>query len=161
MKTIQWRHQWDADADEDADANTLIDFTGDPGMTIQGPTEEADINVIIKRFGIQDGSQLPYWNNAQGIYGDISEFPQDPTEIANIMRDADLRFKLLPADVRQRFPSPEALFDFIADPENKAEARKLGLFKPEEVPKPEPEPMKVRVVNDTPEKSSKEDKGAK
>lgn len=143
---MKWRKQWDDIGNADAEAETLLIIT-DPGMTLQAPAEEADINVIIKRFGITDGSApLPYWSSQAGLYGDISEFPQDPTEIANIMRDAELRFMALPGDVRQRFTTPQDLFEFLGDEKNADEARKLGLLKPIEPKPPEPEPMRVRVV---------------
>lgn len=125
MNNKDWRIQWD-EYDTESE-NSGIVFT-EPSMTMQEHAEDADINVIMKRFGVTDGSQLPYFASAAGIYGDISEFPQDPTEIANILRDADLRFRALPAEIRQRYPSPEDLFTFLADDANADEARKLGLL---------------------------------
>lgn len=126
---MEFKQQWDSQASETDRANTRIDFAGDPGCTKQAPKDDTDINVIIRRFGITDGSQLPYWTNPRAIYADISEFPQDPTELANIMRDAEIRFMALPADIRSRFPTPGALFAFANDPKNTEEAIKLGILR--------------------------------
>lgn len=148
---ITWRIAWDRfDTTREASG---IDFKNSPSMTLQEHTEDADINVIMQRFGIKDGSVLPYWPAANGIYGDLTEFPQDPTEIANIMRDAQLRFAMLPATIRQRYPTPEALFDFLSDPDNEPEARKYGLLeeKAPEPPKPEIVPPKAPEAPKTPD----------
>lgn len=128
--TLKWRNQWDEKADAVERATTEIDFTGDPGKTIQEPTEDADINVLVKRFGIVDGSQLPRWADPKALYGDVSEFPQDPTEVANIMRDAEVRFLTLPADIRERFNNPGRLYKWLEDSKNDDEAVRIGLLKP-------------------------------
>lgn len=125
---IQWRAQWDYQEDAIAREATDIDFTGDPGKTLQAPAEEADINVIIKRFGVKDGSRLPKWQDQNSIYGDFSNFPTDPVEIAERLRQGDLAFKALPAELRNRFQSGPRLYNWLADPKNTEEAVTLGLF---------------------------------
>jgi hypothetical protein len=126
--TIKWRDQWDDDADQIERERTAIDFTGDPGMTRQEPAEDSDINVLMKRMGVTDGAVLPYWQSPRALYGDFSEFPQDPTELANIMRDADVRFMTLPADIRERFNNPAGLLKFMENPKNIDEAVRMGLL---------------------------------
>lgn len=132
--TIKWRSQWADNDDEDKIAKTTaLDFTGTTTIVDQEAAEDTDINVIMKRFGVKDGSALPYWDDPKGIYGDISQFPQDPTELANIMLEGQRRFMGLPANVRQRYPSPEALFEFLSNDDNHREARELGLLRPETI----------------------------
>lgn len=121
--------QWDTIAMQQMSDSSAIDCSNDPGVTQQAPAEETDINVIIKRFGITDGSQLPYWPDSRAIYGDISGYPDDPTELANMMRSAELNFLRLPADVRERFSSPDRLIKFLDDPKNEKEAIEMGLLK--------------------------------
>lgn len=108
---------------------SAIDFTGDPGKTLQEPKEDADINILMKRFGVKDGSALPYFTSPKAMYGvDFSEFPTDPQAIADMMHEGQLAFMRLPADLRQRYQTPEALFKFMEQPDNYEEAVKLGLL---------------------------------
>lgn len=113
---------------------TAIDFTDDPGRTIQEPTEDADINVLMKRMGVKDGSALPYFENPRGLYGDFTDMPEDPVELAEMLRQGNLAFMRIPAAVRQRYATPEELFDWMADNDNYDEAVKLGLLEPKKTP---------------------------
>lgn len=124
---VVWRNQWNST--RTGPEYEGIDFTGDPGMTLQAPAEEANINVIMKRFGVTNGSVLPHWGPGEGIYDDISEFPDDPTELANILREGELRFIMLPSDIRDRFQTPAKLWDWINDAKNHEQAVELGLLK--------------------------------
>lgn len=124
----------DQETHSDADA---IDFTGDPGLTIQEPKEDSDINVLMKRMGVTDGSKLPRFENPMAIYGDFTELPDDPTEMANMMREGNLAFMRLPAELRKRYETPEKLFEFMNDDSNYEEAVKLGLLQKRPAPKPD------------------------
>jgi hypothetical protein len=115
-------------------AHTAIDFTGDPGKTLQEPADDADINILMKRMGVTDGSQLPYFQNPRAMYGDFTEVPTDPTELANMVRAAELEFMMIPAEIRQRYRGPEDLFNYLNNPENYDEAVKLGLLAERETP---------------------------
>jgi len=125
---ITWRLQWDYDADAIEREATNIDFTGDPGKTIQEPAEDADINVLMQRFGVKDGSILPYWYAPANMYGDYSNMPDDPVLIANILRDGEIAFMMLPAKIRQRFGSGPELYNWLSDVKNNEEAVELGLL---------------------------------
>jgi hypothetical protein len=64
----------------------------------------------------------------------------------NAVRDAQVEFLRVPADVRARFNNdPGRLMAFLEDDRNRDEARKLGFLKPVEVVPP---PLSVRVVPD-------------
>jgi hypothetical protein len=129
MKTsIQWRNPYDADENAYFDEITQIDFTGDPGMTMQAPAEEQDINIIMKRFGVKDGSRLPYWQDANAMYGDFSNIPHDPVEVAETIRLGNNAFAALPADIRRNFESGGHLYNWLQDPKNKDKATDLGLL---------------------------------
>lgn len=107
---------------------TAIDFTGDPGKTVQEPAEDADINILMQRMGVRDGGVLPHFDNPQMFYGDFTNLPDTPQEMADILYHGELAFRRLPATVRQRYRTPEELFTFMNDPENYDEAVKIGLL---------------------------------
>lgn len=125
------------------DESTGIDYTGDPGKTLQAPAEEQDINVIMKRFGITDGSILPRWHDPHAIYGDFSDMPADPVEAHELLRLGEITFMTLPADIRQRFGTGAQLHNWLMDDKNTDEAIKLGLL----AKNPTPPLPKVEVVS--------------
>lgn len=125
---MKWRNPYDEDENEYIALLTNIDCTGDPGMTMQAPAEEQDINVIMKRFGIKDGSRVPYWTDPNAIYGDFSEMPLDPVEAAEILRRGEVEFMTLPANIRKNFDSGAELYNWMQDPKNTKEAVTLGLL---------------------------------
>lgn len=126
------RTQNDTDHDNDVVGKlTAIDFTYDPGRTIQEPAQDADINVLMKRMGVKDGSVLPHFSRPQMLYGDFSLLTDDPVELAEIMRLGAIEFQKLPATLRNRFEgSPEKLLSFMNDDANYEEAVELGLLAP-------------------------------
>lgn len=114
------------------------------GKTIQSSKDEADINTIVKRFGltaqVPQNVRTPLNIDFDGVF--------DYQSAMNTIIDADRAFMRMPADVRKRFGNDAAEFvDFVSDPKNQDEARKLGIALPvvvEEVPVPVP----VRVIVD-------------
>lgn len=120
----------------DVDAESLA--TGltceDPSLAVQSEKDDADINVIVKRFGIT--GHLP-----QGM---VPPSFQDFTEVFDFrsaieaVREAEGKFMQLPADVRSRFRNdPQEFVAFCSEltPDGSAlknleEMRKLGLAVP-------------------------------
>lgn len=104
----------------------------DPSLTQQQFAEDADINTIVRRFGITgklpEGVRLP-------SYGDFTGVSDFRSAIAAI-EQAEAAFMQMPANVRARFDNdPGAFVDFCSDDRNYAEAQALGLVKvPEQVP---------------------------
>lgn len=99
----------------------------DPSRTVQSQKEEADINVIVKRFGIT--GQLP-----QGVkvptFGDFMVVDDYRTAIEAV-REAQKSFLKMPSEVRDRFHNDPQLFvEFCNDARNLDEMRKLGLAVP-------------------------------
>lgn len=118
-----------------------IDLSDAKPMTKQEFRDECDINNIMAKF-VRTG-QLP---PAVGIarYGDFSSVGtyQESLEVLRIARQ---QFDALPSKVRDRFRNdPALMLSFIADKDNLAEAKSLGLLKEEEAP---PAPVKVEVIN--------------
>lgn len=100
------------------------------GMTQQQFAEEADINTIVRRFGLT--GELPE-NVRVPQYGDFTGIA-DYKDAMNAVRAADEAFMELPAEVRYKFANdPQRLLEFVADGKNREEAQKLGLLKEPEV----------------------------
>lgn len=104
-----------------------LTFIGE-GRTKQSFKAECDVNNIVARFlktGVIDAM-----NKHAPKYGDCTglEFQAGMESIIK----AENAFKSLPAQLRDRFQNdPGQFLDFVQNDENREEARKLGLLKPE------------------------------
>lgn len=126
MTKKRWRTQYD-------DAKR-VDLKIDPRENMTDPSygDECDINRILARY--QQGQPLPI-STRIGRYGDFAEAP-DFMRAQEIIRTATEQFDSLPSSVRTRFENrPEKFLDFVHDPANLQEARKLGLLKEQLEPK--------------------------
>lgn len=117
----------------------------DPTLAQQHFREETDINTIVKRFkltgALPENVRMPVYEDFTGVF--------DFHSAMNAMRIAQEAFDKMPAEVRSRFANdPGAFVDFTANRDNLAEARKLGLVPPEELPEPEAAPMRVQIVEE-------------
>lgn len=147
---IKWRHQYDRERDELEGELAATTFEAD-GLTHQSFAEDADINVLAKRFGL-DKATMPVAPIDPRYYGDFSDVPDLRTAL-DLVRDAENRFMDLPAPLRAKFDnSPAKMWRFVNDPDNAHEAVRLGLLRapdpepgstivqPEQTPNPEPTP---------------------
>lgn len=105
----------------------------DPSLAVQDQADEADINTIVRNFGITgklpQSVRVPTYGDFEGI--------DDYREAIEAVRAADASFMAMPAEVRSRFGNdPAAFVDFCSDPSNLPEMRKLGLAVPEAAPAP-------------------------
>lgn len=124
--------------DRDAASDATGTFNDEPSMTKQSFAEEADINTIVRRFGLT--GQLP--NDVRvPMNGDFTEVTNFH-EAMQLVVEAREAFMEMPADVRARFGNdPGAFVDFASNPDNKEEARRLGLLVPEAVIEPATKPV--------------------
>lgn len=118
-----------------------LDCSDSPSLTVQSEKEDADINTIVRRFGITGtvpaGLAVPTYQDFEGIF--------DFQSALNAVIEAEKLFNALPADVRSRFQNdPQKYVEFCSDSKNIDEMRKLGLAIPEKMPDA---PMRVEVVN--------------
>lgn len=146
MKPPFVRSAYNYDHDQVSD-QTGITFT-EPSLTKQSFTEDADINVIVKRYGVT--GTLPQDYRAP-MYGDFTNIG-DYREALEAVMDAQERFMEIPADLRAKFRNdPQELLDFLADSKNRDEAIKLGLI---------PKPAEPELVEDppAPKKDTKQSK---
>lgn len=97
----------------------------DKSLAQQSFKEEADINEIVRRFGLT--GQLPDVVH-QPRYADYDQVMDYHTAM-NAVRQAQEGFDALPADIRNRFQNdPQQLLEFLADSNNRDEAFELGLI---------------------------------
>lgn len=122
-----------------------------PSMTRQADAIDADINTIVRRFGLTGTvPQVPL----PPTYQDF-ESVFDFQSAQNTIRQAQESFNALSADVRNRFNNNPHLFvAFCQNPDNIDDMRKMGLAVPKKEPVPEPPPMRVEVVNPKPSGST-------
>lgn len=117
------------------DTNKVSDETGlacdEPSRTRQDQAHEADINTIVRNFGVTGA--VPQSVRVP-LYGDFTEVG-DYRDALHAVMSAQASFNAMPAEVRSRFQNDPALFvDFCNDPENLPEMRKMGLAVPAPVP---------------------------
>jgi len=95
-----------------------------PDRAKQSMKDQCDINFIMSRY-LRSGN-IDWASKHQGSYGDIE--PLDFHEAMGIVAKAKEMFADLPSAVRKRFSNePRSFLEFLHDPANQAEARKLGL----------------------------------
>lgn len=104
----------------------------DVSLAKQSFAEEADINTIVRRFGLSGelpvGARMP-------TYGDFA-LVNDFKTAMDALALANESFEAMPAAIRARFHNDPAEFvDFCSNDENIDEARKLGLVPAAEVVK--------------------------
>lgn len=96
----------------------------DESLAQQHQKEEADINTIVRRFGLT--GQLPD-NVRIPQYGDFTGITDYQTAL-NAVKAADEAFMELTADIRSRFENdPEKFVEFCLNAENSEELVKMGL----------------------------------
>lgn len=115
---------------------------GGPSMTRQDMADECDINLIMARYpgGIPPGAVI-----SEPVYLDLTQSPASLMEAMNTMKDAEMAFMRLPADIRRTFDNNPMLFvEYASDPENLDQMRLWELAAP--LPA-EPPPVKVEITN--------------
>lgn len=121
----QWRDQNESE-DETAQHAPVIECT-DPSLVQEHYAEDADINNIVRLYGIKDGAVPPAAMDPK-YFGDFSDGIDLMTAMNNV-REAKERFEALPADIRKRFRhDPAELYDFVSNPDNAEESVRLGLL---------------------------------
>jgi len=100
-----------------------------PSLTQQSQTQDADINQIVKRFGLT--GQLPD-NLKTPTYDDWTDV-MDYEGALNRVRDAQDNFMKMPAGIRSRFDNdPQKFLEYATDPKNMDGLREMGLAKAKE-----------------------------
>lgn len=118
-----------------------------PDLTEQTHIAECDVNNIIKKF--RKTGQLSHVRSAAaGQYSDLADL--DFETMQNGILHAKHLFEQIPSEIRNRFGhDPQALIEFIRDPENHEEAVKLGLMAKREPAKPTVEQTLEQIAQNT------------
>lgn len=129
--------------------------TGSDSPTVQSLKDEADIKVLVKRFGLTgviSGVQMP---PALTEFSEVFDFQSS----MNVIRRAQESFSAMSAETRAEFNNDPARYvRFCSDRDSKGNLknlvrmREMGLAVPEKEVPPIPPPMKVEVVNPVPVK---------
>lgn len=95
-----------------------------PSLTQQSQAEDADINTIVRRFGLTGtvpiNHRLPQEGDFEGVF--------DYKSAMDAITAAQSNFNRYPAAIRARFDNdPGKFVDFCEDKNNLPELRKLGL----------------------------------
>lgn len=123
---MKWREQWDEEGDAIARSESDITPKGE-SLTQQSHAADADLNTIVARFGITDGTIPPQALDPR--YFAETDDTLDLRKSLEMARDAQARFEALPVAIRKQFGyDPAELYDFVSNPANAEEAVKLGLL---------------------------------
>lgn len=103
----------------------------DPSLAVQEQRDDADINNIVRRFGLT--GELPVASRValpEGVFYDNCDY----RECLDVVNAAQKSFASMPASVRNRFGNDAAAFvEFAENPDNLDECIKLGLAPPKVV----------------------------
>lgn len=139
---FNYRHQYD-DARDAIERAASDSYNTEPSMTMQHFTEDADINITLKRFGVTDGSILPALDLANvdpRWYGDFTDAVDLKTALDR-MRTAEQHFMQLPAELRAMFNNNWSdLATWMENPANIDKAIELKLLTRAPAPAPAPAP---------------------
>ena len=120
-----------------------------PSLTKQSFTKECNVNTIMEKY--QKTGAIEHVNKNEASYGYASG--QDFSEAMAIIATGKTMFEELPSSIRTKFQNDPAQFlDFVQDPNNLEEMRKLGLAtqKSKTTP-PDPLAKPQNVATATPE----------
>jgi phage internal scaffolding protein len=128
----------------------VLTDVGGPSRTKQSFADSTDINNIMAGY-IHNGV-IDHVNERQPQYANLigaSDFHTAQVQI----RAAIESFEALPGSIRDRFDNdPHSFLEFVHDPDNLPEMRKMGLANPErpkKAPEAPPQPSEPLPVGDT------------
>lgn len=136
---------------DDKRSEKFATVNNEDSMTQQSDKDEANINILMERYA-QTG-QIPQMLEP-GKFGDFSEVV-DFRGAQEAIRAANEAFAEVPAKIRKQFDNdPAQFYEFVNDPNNLDELRKMGLAAPlpETLPPQDnaPPPQETRYSDDGP-----------
>jgi len=124
---MRFRRKYDVAASTRARVNARV-RNEEPSMTQQSAAADCDLNVLVKRFGIDQGPLAPVPVDPR-YYGEFDDSLDLSTALGRV-REATNRFNLLPASLRAEFNNdPGLLWEWVNNPDNWPEAVEMGLLK--------------------------------
>lgn len=133
---MQFRKHFGYDTEKASNEAALQPDEHGESLTIQSHSEDADINVLMRRFKVT--GQLPQIERLPS-YGDFTGISDYRTALHAVM-DAEDQFLKLPAELRAKYQNDPQLFLEAVDSGSASEAlRAVGLLpKVEAAPPPPP-----------------------
>ena len=111
------------------------EYINGPGEAEQSHERACNINNIVKRF--QKTGTLEHQSKHEARYDDVTG--ADFTTMMNIVANANSMFEELPSSIRDKFNhNPAEFFDYVQNPQNKAEAVTLGIMSEDDNYSPAP-----------------------
>lgn len=109
-------------------------FPNTPYVAVQQQFKDhCDLNKIVAKYKTTGRWQEVVMAGKGGVYADISAIGDYQESVEKVLK-ANNAFMTLPAEIRVRFNNdPGELLQFIQDPRNFEEGKKLGLFKATQV----------------------------
>lgn len=110
--------------------NTLDDYTKpeNASLTIQEAARDTDINELARRFGVTQLATI-FRADDPAFYGDASAVPRDLNDAYEQLRDANTKFNMLDANIREKFGNNYREYvSWVNDEKNYEEAINLGLL---------------------------------
>lgn len=99
-------------------------FCNDPSRAIQSQKDEANINTIVRNFGVTGTVRQAAVPPTYGDFDGIDDY-RSAVEAVKAAQDS---FGALPSSVRSRFHNdPGAFLEFVENPANLPELRTMGL----------------------------------
>lgn len=99
----------------------------DVSRTVQSQKDEADINVIVRNFGVTGKVPMSVRVPEYGDFDSVSDY----RDAIDAIRAAEASFLAMPAELRKRLDhDPQRFVEWCADAGNLEEMRKLGLAVP-------------------------------
>jgi len=109
----------------------------DPSLAIQSQKDEADINNIVRNFGVTGRLPGAVTLPTYGDFTGVDDY-RSALEAVNAAQNA---FMQIPSAIRAQFDhDPGAWADFAANPANLPQLREWGLAPPASTPEPQGEP---------------------
>jgi phage internal scaffolding protein len=108
-----------------------LDTRGDKVLVQQSFKDEANINVLMRRYSVTGVAPVGVGVAKYGDFSDVGDY----LAARSVVADAEEQFASLPAELRDLLGNDPARFlEFVADQKNIATARKYGLLKDEVAP---------------------------
>ncbi|WNK14984.1 MAG: internal scaffolding protein [Microvirus sp.] len=99
MKTVFWKTPYNHDTDQESQRTGLE--CKDPSKTLQSQAEDADINTIVRRFGLT--GELPAHHQREARYVDLTDQQGDFLGLQVDLAQAKARFHELPPARRAEY----------------------------------------------------------
>lgn len=133
------------------DVMAVSDETGlscsDPSLAQQQFKDDADINVLVARYGLT--GKMPD-NPRQPSYGDFTGV-SDYRSAIEAVKAADEAFMALPGPVRAEFLNdPQVYLEAFDNPANEPRLRELGFLKPRPAQPATPSPSQASQTSPAP-----------